>query len=98
MLGTLFSLVTHVFKWVFFTILVLIAGQLVHWRGRSVSDHVKGTLAAVDEWARPAKAIAERTRERVEDLSKQIEVGTKAEETEKISAAERARLRKIFSN
>lgn len=34
------------FKFTLFTCLVLVLGQLIHWRGRSVSDQVKTTLAS----------------------------------------------------
>ena len=82
MLGTLFGFVMKVFKWTFFTLLVLVAGQLVHWRGHSVSDHVKNTLGVVEDWTQPARDIAEQTRDKVGDLSRQIHFGAKAEGSE----------------
>jgi len=44
MLSWIFS----VFKWCVFALAVLVLGQLVRWRERPISDHVKSTLAHFD--------------------------------------------------
>jgi hypothetical protein len=81
MFGHLFGFALNVLKWTFFTLLVLVAGQLVYWRGKTVSDQVKITLSHVENWNQPAA-----------ELTSQFRDGA-----EKISAEERARLKKIFS-
>jgi len=98
MIGALFGFLIKLFKWTSFTVLVLLAGQLVHWRGLSLSDHIKQTLSFIETWTGPAQTIAEQTRDKMDSFSKQIEFGAKKQESEKISAAERARLRKVIHN
>ena len=94
MLGSFFGLIGRVFKWTFIVLLILVGGHLVHWRGESVSDHVKSTLGVVEGLKQPARQFAEKAQE----FSKDIQVGSTNPAVEKISAEERARLRKVFHN
>jgi hypothetical protein len=94
MLGSFFGLVGQVFKWTFIVILILVGGHLVHWRGESVSDHVKSTLGVVEGLKQPAMQLADKAGE----LGRDLKVGAANSGAEKISAEERARLRKVFHN
>lgn len=94
MLGSFFGLIGQIFKWTFIVLLILVGGHLVHWRGESVSDHVKSTLGVVEGLKQPARQLAEKAGE----LGKEIQVGSTNPAVEKISAEERARLRKVFHN
>ncbi len=43
----MFKAIALMFKATFFTLLVLVLGNWVKWDGRTISDHVKSTMAAV---------------------------------------------------
>jgi hypothetical protein len=94
MLGSFFGLIGQVFKWTFIVLLILVGGHLVHWRGESVSDHVKSTLGVVEGLKKPASELAGKAGE----LSRELKLGSANPAVEKISAEERARLRKVFHN
>lgn len=94
MLGSFFGLVGQVIKWTFIVLLILVGGHMVHWRGESVSDHVRSMLGTLEGLKQPAKDLATKAGE----LSKDLKVGATTSGLEKISAEERARLRKVFHN
>jgi hypothetical protein len=94
MLGSFFGLVGQVFKWTFIVLLILVGGHLVHWRGQSVSDHVRSTLGVVQGLMEPAIQLANKAGK----LGRGLQVGVANPGAEKISAEERARLRKVFHN
>lgn len=86
------KLVTTIVRWAFIVLFVLVAGHLVHWRGNSISDHVKTTLGMVEGLRQPALAFAGRA----EELGSGMKNRSVARELEKISAEERARLEKVL--
>ena len=94
MVGSFFGLVGQVFKWTFIVLLILVGGHLVHWRGQSVSEHVRTALGVMEGLKEPARELADRAGE----FSKGLKVGAAKPGLEKISAEERARLRKVFHN
>jgi len=94
MLGSFFGLIGQVFKWTVIVLLVLVGGHLVHWRGQSISNHVKSTLGIVEGLKEPAMQLADKAGE----FSRELKVGAANSGAEKISAEERARLRKVFHN
>lgn len=66
MLSGLFSLI----KWTAFAAIILVLGQVVEWRNRTISDHIKTTLSHFDTQNRISQAT-ERASKRVEQFSKE---------------------------
>ncbi|MEN9724194.1 MAG: hypothetical protein RJB38_2180 [Pseudomonadota bacterium] len=98
MFAAIFCFFGKILKWTFLTILILICGQLVHWRDQTVSDHIKTAIHRVEYWSRPARQFAEGATERAQALSQNIKADLSDSGAEKFSSEERARLRKVFHN
>ncbi|MBU6374411.1 MAG: hypothetical protein KGQ59_00285 [Bdellovibrionales bacterium] len=98
MIGSLLGFFLRVFKWTSFSAGILIAGQLVHWQGQPISEHVKRTLSLVEGWTVPAQSLAQQAREKADPYGRPMQLVPKKSQLEKISAAERAQLRKVFNN
>jgi len=63
MLGWIFSL----FKWTVFAVVILVLGQVVQWRDRPISDHIKSTLSHFETPSQLAPQLARK----VERFSKE---------------------------
>ena len=98
MIGSLLGFFLRVLKWTLLSAGILIAGQLVHWHGQPVSDHVKRTLDIVEGWTVPGQSLAQQAREKADSYGGRMQIIPKKSQLEKISAAERAQLRKVFNN
>jgi hypothetical protein len=91
MLGWIFS----IFKWTLFAVVVLVAGQLVEWRNRPISDHIRSTLAHFDAPHVPARVPTLPELPSAASLSQKLQIQT--QRAERFSKEERARLDNILS-
>ena len=51
----MFKAIAYVIKASLFTLLILVLGNWVRWDGRTISDHVKSTMAAVTRGEKPSR-------------------------------------------
>lgn len=91
MLGWIFS----IFKWTFFAAVILLLGHVVEWRNRTISDHIRSTLAHFDAPRVPARVPNLSDLPSLSNLSQKLKQGP--QRAERFSKEERARLDSILS-
>ena len=89
------SWIASIFKWTFFAALILVLGQVVEWRNRPISDHIRSTLSHFDAPRVPARVPTLPELPSVSNLSLKLRQGT--QRAERFSKEERARLDSILS-
>ena len=87
--------IASIFNWTFFAVLIPVLGQVVEWRNRPISDHIRSTLSHFDSPRVPARLPSLPEVPSVSSLSQKLRQGT--QRAERFSKEERARLDSILS-